>query len=320
MSKPIVSALAFDGIRPFHLAVPCLVFGEDRTPEGLPSFDFRVCAPVANTVLKTESGLGLVAPYGLDGFRGAQIVVVPSWLRKDMPVPAEITQALRAAHAAGALIVGLCLGAFPVAAAGLLEGRRATTHWQATDQLAAAYPGITVLPDQLYVDEGDVITSAGVAAALDCCLHIVRKRYGAEPAQRLARRIVLSPHRQGGQAQFIERPLSSGPTPDPFSHALEAVLADLASKHELDSVAAKARMSRRTFTRRFHARTGDTFARWLTAQRLQRAQELLETTARSIEDVAALSGFGTATSLRQHFATALATSPARYRREFARAG
>ena len=159
---------------------------------------------------------------------------------------------------------------------------------------------------------------AGVAAALDCCLHIVRKRYGAEPAQRLARRIVLSPHRQGGQAQFIERPLASASMADPLSNALDAVLASLADRHELDSVASRARMSRRTFTRRFHARTGDTFARWLTAQRVQRAQELLETTTHSIDDVAALSGFGTATSMRQHFVAALSTSPARYRREFAR--
>ena len=319
MSRPIVAALAFDGIRPFHLAVPCLVFGEDRTPEGLPAIDFRVSAPVANTVLRTESGLGLVAPYDLSGFADADIVIVPSWRRKDEPVPAEITDALRQAHAGGALIVGLCLGAFPVAAAGLLDGRAATTHWQATDYLAAAYPDVHVLPDQLYVDEGDVITSAGVAAALDCCLHIVRQRWGAEPAQRLARRIVLSPHRQGGQAQFIERPLATAPDADPLSRALDAVLADLAAPHELDSVAEKALMSRRTFTRRFRARTGVTFARWLTAQRVQRAQELLETTGRSIEDVAALSGFGTATSMRQHFVAALATSPVRYRREFARA-
>jgi AraC family transcriptional activator FtrA len=320
MSKSIVAAIAFDGIRPFHLSVPCLIFGEDRTREGLPAFDFRVCAPVAGTLLQTQSGLGLVAPYDLNGLDGADLVIVPSWRSENEPVPPEITAALRKAHARGAVIVGLCLGAFPVAAAGLLDGRTATTHWQAAGHLATAYPSITVVPDRLYVDEGDVITSAGVAAALDCCLHIVRKRYGAEPAQRLARRIVLSPHRQGGQAQFIERPLASAADPDPLSRALDGVLADLSGAHELDAVAAKARMSRRTFTRRFYARTGVTFARWLSAQRLQRAQELLETTGRSIEDVADLSGFGTATSMRQHFAAALGTSPARYRREFARAG
>jgi transcriptional regulator GlxA family with amidase domain len=318
MRKPIVAAIAFDGIRPFHLSVPCLVFGEDRTTEGLPAIDFRVCAPEANTLLRTESGLGLMAPYDLGGLEGADLVIMPSWLNKEAPVPAALTAALRAAHAAGALVVGLCLGAFPLAAAGLLDGREATTHWLATDHLAQCYPAIIVRPDQLYVDTGDIITSAGVAASLDCCLHIVRRLYGADAAQRLARRIVLSPHRQGGQAQFIEAPVAAAPATDALAQALDRVLADLGRAHELDSVADLARMSRRTFTRKFHKRTGLSFARWLSAQRLLKAQELLETTGRSIDDIADLSGFGTATSMRQHFAAALHTSPARYRREFAR--
>jgi len=318
MRNPVVAAVAFDGIRPFHLSVPCLVFGEDRTSEGLPAIDFRVCAPAANTLLRTESGLGLMAPYDLSGLVGADLVIMPSWLNKDAPVPEALTSALRAAHAAGAIVVGLCLGAFPLAAAGLLDGREATTHWLATDRLAQSYPAIIVRPDQLYVDTGDIITSAGVAASLDCCLHIVRRLYGADAAQRLARRIVLSPHRQGGQAQFIEAPVPAAPTTDALSQALDAVLADLGRPHELDSVASLARMSRRTFTRKFQKRTGASFARWLSAQRLLKAQELLETTGRSIDDIADLTGFGTATSMRQHFAAALNTSPARYRREFAR--
>lgn len=318
MPGPVIACIAFDGIRPFHLSVPCLVFGEDRRPEGLPAFEFRVCAPAANTVLTTESGLGLVAPYDLGGLVGAELVIMPSWRGKDDPVPDEIAAALRAAHARGATIVGLCLGAFPLAVAGLLDGRRATTHWMAAARLAERYPAVTVEPDSLYVDEGDIITSAGVAASLDCCLHIVRRRYGADAAQRLACRIVLSPHRQGGQAQFIERPLAPARDPDPLGRTLEAVLADLASPHDLDAVATRSHMSRRTFTRKFQKKTGASFARWLTAQRVLRAQELLETTTHSIDDVAHLCGFGTATSLRQHFAAELRTSPARYRREFAR--
>ena len=318
MPKPVVAAIAFDGIRPFHLSVPCLVFGEDRTPEGLPAIDFRVCASEANTLLRTESGLGLMAPYDLGGLDGADLVIMPSWLSKDAPVPEVLTGALRKAHAGGAIVVGLCLGAFPLAAAGLLDGRAATTHWLATDRLAERYPAIEVKPDQLYVDTGDIITSAGVAASLDCCLHIVRRLYGADAAQRLARRIVLSPHRQGGQAQFIEAPVPAAPTTDALSQALDTVLADLATPYELDRVAGLARMSRRTFTRKFQKRTGASFARWLSAQRLLKAQELLETTGRSIDDIADLTGFGTATSMRQHFAAALNTSPARYRREFAR--
>ncbi len=170
-----------------------------------------------------------------------------------------------------------------------------------------------------HVDTGDVVTSAGVAASLDCCLHLVRRLFGADAAQRLARRIVLSPHRQGGQAQFVEAPMPAADRANPLGLALDSVLADLGAPHSLDSVAALARMSRRTFTRKFQKRTGASFARWLSGQRLLKAQELLETTERSIEDVAALSGFGTATAMRQHFAGALKTSPARYRREFARA-
>lgn len=318
MSRPVIATVAFDGISPFHLSVPCLVYGEDRTALGLPAFDFRVCALEQGTILSTQSGLGLVAPYGLEGLAGADIVIVPSWRDIDEPVPQALRDALVSAHQSGALIVGLCLGAFVLAAAGLLDGREATTHWASAGRLAAMYPAVKLRPDVLYVDTGDIVTSAGVAAALDCCLHVVRRRYGAEVAQRLARRIVLSPHRQGGQAQFIERPVLAADRTDRLSQALETVLADLAAPHGLDSVAAKAGLTRRTFTRRFQQQTGSSFAKWLSAQRVLRAQELLETSSRSIENIAGLVGFGTPTSMRQHFAANLATSPAQYRREFAR--
>ena len=320
MRPPIIAAVAFDGISPFHLAVPCLVFGEDRTAQGLPAFEFRVCALERGTTLMTRSGLGLVAPHGLEGLAGADIVVVPSWRDVEEPVPAELTAALVAAHQAGALIVGLCLGAFILAAAGLLDGREATTHWASAARLAELYPSIRLRPDVLYVDTGDIITSAGVAAALDCCLHVVRRQYGAEVAQRLARRIVLSPHQQGNQAQFIEHPAPPAERTDGLSRALDAVLADLAAPHDLASVAARANLTRRTFTRRFLKRTGLSFGRWLAAQRVLRAQQLLETSTRSIDEIAALAGFGTTVSLRQHFAAQLATSPAQYRREFAGRG
>lgn len=318
MSRPVIAAVAFDGISPFHLSVPCLVYGEDRTALGLPAFDFRVCALEKGTVLSTQSGLGLVAPHGLEGLAGADVVIVPSWRDIDEPVPGVLCEAILAAHQSGALIVGLCLGAFVLAAAGLLDGREATTHWSSARRLAEMHPAVKLRPDVLYVDTGDVVTSAGVAAALDCCLHVVRRRHGAEIAQRLARRIVLSPHRQGGQAQFIERPVLAPDRTDRLSLAIETVLADLAAPHGLDSVAAKAGLTRRTFTRRFQQQTGSSFARWLSAQRVLRAQQLLETTSRSVEEIAGLAGFGTPTSMRQHFAANLATSPAQYRREFAR--
>lgn len=318
MSRPIIATVAFDGISPFHLSVPCLVYGEDRTELGLPRFDFRVCALEKGVVLATQSGLGLVAPYGLEGLAGADIVIVPSWRDIDEPVPGALCDALIAAHRAGALIVGLCLGAFVLAAAGLLDGREATTHWASARRLGEMYPAVRLRPDVLYVDTGDVVTSAGVAASLDCCLHVVRRHHGAEVAQRLARRIVLSPHRQGGQAQFIEHPVPAEARTDRLSQALDAVLADLGATHSLDSVAARAGMTRRTFTRRFQHQHGASFARWLNAQRVLFAQELLETTQHSVEAIADLAGFGTPTSMRQHFAASLATSPAQYRREFAR--
>jgi AraC family transcriptional regulator, transcriptional activator FtrA len=318
MDRPIVGAVAFEGISLFHLAVPCLVFGEDRTQLGLPHFDFRICAPDRTRPLGTVGGAGLVVPHGLEGLVGADIVIVPSWLGADVTVPDTMTRAIAEAHRAGALVIGLCLGTFVLAAAGILSGQGATTHWAATDRLAAAYPDIRIEPNVLYVDSGRVITSAGVAAALDCCLHVVRRMFGASLAQRLARRIVLPPHRQGGQAQFIERPLPVVESDQRLSRALQHVLVDPAASHSLDSVASVAGLSRRTFTRRFQKQLGVSFSRWLAAHRVSLAQQILETTTHSIEDVARLSGLGTSASLRQHFRASLNTTPDGYRREFAR--
>ncbi|TIS87977.1 helix-turn-helix domain-containing protein [Mesorhizobium sp.] len=317
MANPIVAAIAFDGISPFHLSVPCLVFGDDRTALGLPRFDFRVCA-IENGPIRTDAGLTITVPHGLSALDDADIVIVPSWRNLEDPPPAALTEALRRAHRRGALIVGLCLGTFAIAATGLLSGRRATTHWAYTEQLQALYPDIIVDADVLYVDDGDVVTSAGVAAGLDCCLHVVRARYGAEAALRLARQIVLSPHRQGGQAQFIERPLAKSENTDRFAQALDTVVRTLGDAHSLDSVAGAAGLTRRTFTRRFQKSIGTSFGDWLTEQRVQLAQRLLESTSQSMDAVAFQAGFGSATSLRQHFAARLRTSPAQYRREFSK--
>jgi transcriptional regulator GlxA family with amidase domain len=216
------------------------------------------------------------------------------------------------------LLVGLCLGTFAIAATGLLSGRRAATHWAYTEQLQALYPDIVVNADVLYIDEGDVMTSAGVAAGLDCCLHLVRARYGVEAALRLARQIVLSPHRQGGQAQFIERPIAKAENADRFTQTLDAVRKTLGETHSLDDVANAAGLTRRTFTRRFQKTIGTSFGDWLTDQRVALAQRLLEATEKSMDTVAFEAGFGSATSLRQHFAARLRTSPAQYRREFSK--
>ncbi|CAN7587640.1 helix-turn-helix domain-containing protein [Mesorhizobium sp. LjNodule214] len=317
MADPIIATIAFDGISPFHLSVPCLVFGADRTRLGLPRFDFRVCAVEEGTI-RTDAGLSISVPHGLSALDDADIVIVPSWKDLEAPLPAVLTDALTRAHRRGALIVGLCLGTFAIAAAGLLAGRRATTHWAYTDQLQALHPDIILDADVLYVDDGDIVTSAGVAAGLDCCLHIVRARYGAEIALRLARHIVLSPHRQGGQAQFIERPVAKTPTADRFAQTLDKVQATLGKTHSLDSVANAAGLTRRTFTRRFQKSNGTSFGDWLTDQRVALAQRLLEATDKSMDMVAFEAGFGSATSLRQHFAARLRTSPMQYRREFSK--
>ncbi|AEH86704.1 MULTISPECIES: GlxA family transcriptional regulator [Mesorhizobium] len=319
MTDPIIAVLAFDGISPFHLSVPCLVFGEDRTALGLPRFEFRICAVKAGPV-HTEAGLTVAAPHGLEGLDGADIVIIPSWHHLGEPPAPVLMEAIRRAHEHGALIVGLCLGTFAIAAAGLLSGRRAATHWAYSERLQELHPDIAVDATVLYVDNGDVVTSAGVAAGLDCCLHIVRARYGAEAALRLARQIVLSPHRQGGQAQFIERPVAKSADADRFTRALDAVRATLGEAHSLDSVAEAAGLTRRTFTRRFQKSIGTSFGDWLTSQRIELAQRLLEATEKSMDIVAFEAGFGSATSLRQHFAARLRTSPAQYRREFSRRG
>ena len=196
-----VAVVAFDGISPFHLSVPCMVFGEDRTEAGEPRFRVKVCAPGPGE-LRTNAGFALVVSHGLEAIRRAQIVVVPSWRDDCSAAPPELIRALQAAHRRGATVVGLCLGAFVLAEAGLLDGRPATTHWKLAPMFARQYPKVRLQPEVLYVDDGSVLTSAGTAAGIDCCLHLLRVRHGAETANRAARRMVVAPHRQGGQAQY----------------------------------------------------------------------------------------------------------------------
>jgi len=310
-----VAVIAFDGISPFHLSVPCLVFGEDRIHDTSPRFETRVCA-VAPGSLGTGAGFRIDVAFGLEAVDGADIVVVPSWHDDLRPAPPALLDALRAAQRSGAVVVGLCLGAFVLAEAGLLDGRPATTHWHLAAAFAERYPRARLDADVLYVDDGDVLTSAGTAAGLDCCLHLMRRLCGAEVANRAARRMVVAPHRQGNQAQFIAQPVRTVVEGDRISELLDWVGRHLDETHSLDSLADRARMSRRTFTRHFREATGTTVGRWLQGQRLALAQRLLETTHRPIDLIAVEAGFGTALSMRQHFAAALATSPSAYRREF----
>jgi transcriptional regulator GlxA family with amidase domain len=313
--RHIVAVVAFDRISPFHLSVPCVVFGEDRRGGGVPAFDFRVCAAETGA-LATTAGFSIAVTHGLEALADAHTIIVPSWRDPDETPPAALLDALRAAHARGALLVGLCLGAFVLAAAGILDGRPASTHWAWADDFARRYPRVRLDPDVLYVDDGDVLTSAGTAAGLDCCLHVLRKICGTRAANHVARRLVVSPHRQGGQAQYVQQPMPPNPRGDRLSGLLDWVSRNLAAPHTLDTLAARALMSRRTFTRRFRLATGTTVGAWLLAQRLARAQQLLESTEESVEAIATSAGFGSAASLRQHFADALRTSPTAWRREF----
>lgn len=317
-----IAVLAFNDISPFHLSVPCLVF-EDRMWVGLASYHLRICAgePAKNGALRTTAGFTVQTDLTLEDASCADVLIVPSWRDKDERPPAPIVDAVRAAYERGATVVGLCLGAFVLAEAGILDGRKATTHWSAVDAFLQRYPRVTLAPDVLYqdADDGRLVTSAGTAAGLDCCLHLVRRWHGSEIANRIARRLVVAPHRQGSQAQYTEQPLHDAPGGDRLSDLLNWAIANLAEPHTLDSLAERAAMSRRNFTRRFRELTGTMVGQWLLGQRLAYAQRILETSRQSVDVVAQLSGFGSAVSLRQHFSRAFHTSPSAYRAMFEQA-
>lgn len=310
-----IGVLAFEGISPFHLSVPCTVFGEDRREDGIPFMKVLVCAERPGC-LSTTAGFSIEVQEGLSRLAEVDTVIVPSWRNPQERASEEVLSALRAAHDRGARIVGLCLGAFVLAQAGLLDRRRATTHWRWAEAFLRHFPEVKLDQDALYIEDGNLLTSAGTAAGLDCCLHLLRTKIGAELANRVARRLVTSPHRQGGQAQFIEQPVPLRIEGDRLSEALNWAQHNLNQPFGLGELAERALMSRRTFTRRFRERTGTSFSKWMNSQRLAFAQRLLETTNSSIEDIAASAGFGSALSLRQHFTACLQTSPSAYRREF----
>lgn len=310
-----VAVIAFDGITPFHLSVPCLVFGAPSRGSAHPAFDVRVCAGDGSP-LRTSAGFDIVVNDDLSVVSTSDIVVMPSWHDNCQEAPEALLQVLRAAHARGARVIGLCLGAFPLAQAGLLDGKSAATHWAYADTLAARHPRVKVNREVLYVDEGDVLTSAGVAAGLDCCMHVVRDVCGADVANRVARQLIIAPQRQGGQAQFIERPLPVSSSDNRISDVLQWVADRPEQPHTIDSLAQRAAMSRRNFTRHFRRATGASFKQWLLNQRLAHAQRMLEASDASIEVVAQHAGFGSALSLRQHFRAVFKTSPVAYRRQF----
>ena len=304
-----------DGVELFELAVAVDVFGTAVTgPDGRPLYRLSICGPASSVM--TAAGFAMQVPGGLDVARAADtIVVAPAAVAG--PAPAAVLDALRAASGDGKRILSLCTGAFALAEAGLLDGHTATTHWSECADLARRYPRVRVDPRVLYVDEGNLLTSAGSAASLDLCLYLVQRDHGAETAAKVARDLVVPLHRPGGQAQYIEAPM-----PDPaagadrFGDTLAWLREHLAEPAAVRDLAERAAMSPRTFARRFLASTGTTPLQWILAERIRLAQRLLETTGLPVAAIAHQSGFGTADNLRKHFGRAVRTTPQSYRRAF----
>lgn len=313
--NPLVAVLVYDGLCGFEFSCATEVFALPRPELDLGWYRFETCA-AKHGPLRGRFGLRIVPDAGLDRLLAADTVIVPGWTSVETPVPRKVVQALCEAHSRGARLVSICSGAFVLAATGLLDGQRATTHWRYADALRRMYPRIEVDPDVLYIEAGRVFTSAGSAAGLDLCLHLVRLDFGSAVANQVARRLVIAPHRDGGQAQFVERPVPKR-SADPFSKVLQTVHRGLGSDQPISELAAMAAMSQRTFMRRFKEATGTTPAAWLVTARLARARELLESTSLSIDHIASECGFGSETTLRHHFRRRLHTTPSLYRAGFA---
>jgi transcriptional regulator GlxA family with amidase domain len=309
-----VAVLAYEGVSAFGLGVTAEVFGCDRSSEGLPSYDYAVTASRPG-LIRTDVGMLVLVEAGLDQLSLADLAIVVCWDDIDTRPPEPVLAALRAVTARGGRVLSQCTGAFVLAAAGLLDGRRATTHWKYADQLARRYPQVNVDPAVLYVDEGQVITSAGTAAGIDACLHVVRLEHGAAVANEVARQMVVAPHRDGGQAQFVRVPVGNAGSPADLGALRDWALGHLHQPVTVADMARQVHMSPRTFARWFSGHTGTTPHQWLTSQRLLRAQELLERTNRAVEQLAADCGL-TPLMLRRHCVRRWGITPQAYRRRF----
>ncbi|MFF4753112.1 GlxA family transcriptional regulator [Streptomyces sp. NPDC002514] len=312
-----VAVLVLDQVIPFDFSAPIDTFGFARLPDGRAAYRVRVCSPAAEV---SAGAFTVRAPYGLEALAEADTIIVPGVADPTVPPPPEVVDALRAAAANGTRIASVCAGAFVLAATGLLDGLRATTHWVAAHHLAAMYPGITVDPNVLYVDNGQFLTSAGAAAAMDMCLHLIRKDHGSAVAAHAARLSVMPLEREGGQAQFIVHDLPPAPAGATLEPLLEWLEDHCDQDFTLEDIAARAGMSTRTLNRRFREQTGTTPLQWLHRARVRRAQYLLETTAHPVERIALQAGFGSPTAFRERFRRVVGTSPQSYRRAFRTSG
>lgn len=308
-----VVVLAYKGLCTFEFGIVIELFGLPR-PEFGSWYSFEVCG-LERGPLNAVGGIRILPRRGLRGLLDADTIFVAGWRNPDEPPPQHLLRALKKAHERGARLVSICSGIFVLAATGLLNGKRATTHWRYIERLKTAYPTIELEPDVLYVDEGDILTSAGSAAGIDLCLHIIRKDFGVSIANAVARRLVVSPHREGGQAQFIEKPVGDASSPW-LSYLLDWVQSNLHKTITVDHLAAQAHMSKRTLNRRFAEATGTSPLDWVTKQRIGFAKDLLETTQISVEAVAERCGFGSTATLRHHFRQVVKLSPNTYRARF----
>ncbi len=303
-----VAVLALPGVLPLELGTATQIFGRD------PHYQLTVCAESRSAPV-TSAGFTINTTAGLEGLKGAETVIVPGYEHIDATLPTAVLDALRTTHARSARLVSICSGAFALAAAGLLDGRRATTHWRLTDELQRRHPQVDVLPNRLFVDDGDILTSAGVTTGIDLCLHLIRRDHGAAAANARARALVAPPQRHGGQAQFVER-LRPEASCDQLGPLRDWMLENLALPLDLDTLAKHAHMSRRTLTRRFREETGVAPMAWLADARIDRARELLETTGEPIENIGRLTGLGAPASVRAAFHRRVGTSPQAYRSIF----
>jgi transcriptional regulator GlxA family with amidase domain len=306
-----VAIVALPGVLPFELGAAWEGFGIDRSDDGIPPYETSLVS--MTPTVRTGAGWTISTPYRLDHAADADLVIIPAYDKPERIGP--VLELLRHTFDRGAFVMSLCVGAFALGEAGLLDGRRCTTHWRHAQALAAQFPLARLVPEVLFVCDGQVLTSAGTAAALDLCLHVIRSDHGEEVARKVARRMVLPPHRDGGQAQFVDAPIRTTPGLT-LSPLLDELAGELAEEHTIDSLAQRSAMSPRTFARRFRDETGTSPHLWLTHQRVLQARRMLEVGDDTIEVVADRCGFGTGAMLRHHFTRVVGTSPSAYRRQF----